>query len=905
MKKVFQSIRLWSNLILLKFIKRMGVKMRSKRFIKLSFIIMLVIFINTNIFSNNEEFKVESFLKSFVFRGLGPYRCGSWVTGFAVPEKPLKAHLYTFYVATRNGGVWKTTNNGTTFEPIFDEQRYLSIGAIALAPSNPEVVWVGTGEAYNARSSNRGNGVYKSEDGGKTWKHMGLEDTHHIAKIIIHPENPDIVYVAAMGHLFTPNKERGLFKTTDGGKTWKKILYVNESTGVIDLVINPLNPDILYAATYEMMRRPWELKRGGPGSGIYKTTDGGRTWQKLTNGLPSGKVGRIGIDIYLKNPNILYAIVENLNKGTPFGEVYRTDDAGRTWRRVSPPEINLSEKAPYSFNQIRIDPTDDKKIYVLGITLANSTDGGKTWHDVKWPPKRLFSKAFGDVRTLWIDPLNPDRIFFGSDGGVFISYDGGKTCDHYYNLPLGEFYAVGVDMDEPYNIYGGLQDHDSWKGPSNGWSGRITISDWVTVGIQDGMYNQVDPICSRWLYNTFQFGGHRRVDQRLGVAKNIMPKREKGKEPYRFNWTPPLIISPHNSSIIYTGAQVLLRSLDRGEHWEEISPDLTTNDREKIKAGGREIHYCTITTISESPLKPGLIWVGTDDGKVWITKNGGVDWIDLTENLTKAGAPINYNVSRVFASYHNPGTAYVTKSGFKWDDFKPFVFKTTDYGKTWISISNNLPEFPVNVIIEDRKNPNLLFVGTDSGLYVSINGGKKWFPMKNNLPWVKITDLIIHPRDNDLIVATYGRGLFITDITPLQQLNEEILEKEIYFFDIESKNQYVTRGWGNYHLYGDRHIFTPNEPNAIVINYYLRDKTSKEVKIIIKNLYGEIVKELTGKGERGLNTVLWNMRGKNNELVEPGVYQIILKIGEKVFTKKAMIRKRIAWEIGPRTITIK
>jgi photosystem II stability/assembly factor-like uncharacterized protein len=878
-----------------------------------------------------------SLLKSFSFRSLGPYRAGSWVTCFAVPESPPKAHLYTYYVGTRNGGVWKTTNNGTTFESIFDDQDYLSIGAIALAPSNPDIVWVGTGEAYNARSSHRGDGIYRSSDGGKTWQSMGLRDSHHIARIVVHPQNPEIVYVASMGHLFSSNEERGVFKTTDGGRTWQKTLYINEKVGVIDLVMSPQNPDILYAAAYEKYRYPWHFEEGGPESGVYKTIDAGKSWQRLGGGFPTGKIGRIGLDIYLRNAGILYAVVENSNTRPPTaeeaaqdrkrgvepeprviaGEVYRSDDAGATWKKMNAATADVSGKAAYSFNQIRIDPNNDQKVYIIGVALAYSYDGGRTWKNLGWPPS-LFSSAFGDVRTFWIDPENSDRMLFGSDGGVHVSYDGGKTCDHQYNIPLGEFYALGVDMDEPYNIYGGLQDHDSWKGPSNAWSGQVTLEDWVTVGIQDGMFNVVDPVDSRWVYNTYQFGGHGRVDQVQGTRTNIQPERDKDKAPYRFNWTPPLHISPHNSEIIYTGAQVLLRSLKRGDDWREISPDLTTSDPEKI-AGRGNITFCTITTISESPLTPGFIWVGTDDGKLWLTRDGGANWADRTPNIVRAGAPAELWVSRVFASHHREGTAYVTKTGFRNDDFRPFVYRTEDYGESWTPILAGLSDFPVNVIFEDQKNPELLFVGSDCGVFVSIDGGKDWVRLKNNLPSAPVKDLLVHPRENDLVVATYGRGLFITDIMPLREMSEKMLGEDVYLFEIEPRIQRLTRSWGNYRLLGDRHLATPNEPNAVAIYYYLKEKPPDKVKITIMDPYGEVLREIVGKTDPGINMVIWDMRrmpGKDEapqaerrwgrgQLVDPGEYVVYLEADGKKLSRRARIKGRMGWTIGPVAAPIK
>lgn len=866
-------------------------------------------------------------LNGFTYRNLGPFRSGSWISDFAVPEFPSAAHLYTFYVAGRNGGLWKTTNNGTTFKSLFDDQDIFSIGDVTLAPSDPDTVWVGTGEHATARSSYWGDGVYKSTDGGETWTHMGLKDTQHISRIVIHPKNPDIIYVAAMGHLFTPNEERGVFKTLDGGKTWRKVLYINENVGVIDIVINRDSPDILYAAAYEKYRYPWHFEAGGAGSGIYKTSNAGRSWKKLGGGLPTGKIGRIGLDIYRKSPDILYAVVENCSMRPPTnveieqarrqerepqereigGEVYRTDDAGKTWIKMNSVEDNVGGKAAYSFNQIRVDPNNYQKIFVSTISLASSDDGGRTWSDIDWPPEKMFPGAFGDVRTMWIDPQNSNRIFMGSDGGVYISYDGGKTSDYYDNLPMAQYYAVGVDMEDPYNIYGGLQCHDNWKVPSSSWSGRVTLEDSIPMGGGDGMYNVIDPEDSRWVYNTIQFGGHSRVDQKLGTRTSIVPRREEGKDPYRFNWCPPLHISPHNSKTIYAGTQVLLRSLDRGNDWQEISPDLTLNDTVKI-AGKGHIQYCTITTISESPVTQGVIWVGTDDGRVWVTRDSGAAWSDVTKNILSAGGPEHLWVSRVFASNFEEGKAYATKTGYRRDNFKPFVFKTTDFGRTWTNISSNLPDKPVNVIYEDRKNPGLLFLGNDQGVYVSISGGSKWVNMRSNMPTIAVHDLLVHPRENDLVVGTYGRGIYITDISPLQEIDSKMLEEDIHFFQVEPTVQRVTRGWGNYNLYGSRHISTPNEPNAVVFNYYLKEETDSPVKMTISNPDGEILGRLEGQTGAGINRISWNMRQQRSgeqtqrrmrfgSLVNPGEYIVSMEVNGKIFSQKFRIIERKGWPI--------
>lgn len=886
----------------------------------------VLLFFSLFAFADSEENVNASLLKDFTYRNLGPFRSGSWISDFAVPEFPQDAHLYTFYVAGRNGGLWKTTNNGTTFEPLFDDQDVFSIGDVTLAPSNPDIVWVGTGEHATARSSYWGDGVYKSLDAGKTWEKMGLEDSHHIGRIVIHPQNPDIVYVAAMGHLFTPNAQRGVFKTLDGGRTWKKVLFIEKNVGVIDLVMNRENPYVLYAASYEKYRYPWHFEAGGPGSAIYKTEDGGENWERLTRGLPQGKIGRIGLDIYRQDPNILYAVIENCQMRPPTdeeadldrqrgidpqdreigGEVYRTDDAGNSWIKMNSVEDNVGGKAAYSFNQIRIDPNDDQKIFVTTISLANSEDGGRTWSDIDWPPRKMFLTAFGDIRTLWIDPQNSKRIFMGSDGGVYISYDGGETSDYYDNLPMAQYYAVGVDMEDPYNIYGGLQCHDNWKVPSNSWSGQVTLEDCIPIGGGDGMYNVVDPEDSRWVYNTTQFGGHYRVDQKLGIRRNIVPRRDENLDPYRFNWCPPLFISPHNSKIIYTGTQVLLRSMDRGEDWQEISPDLTQNDPIKI-AGQGHIQYCTITTISESPVVPGVIWVGTDDGKVWVTKNSGGEWTEVTDGISAAGGPGHLWVSRVFASNFDQGKAYVAKTGYRRDNFSPYVFKTTDFGENWENISATLPDKPVNVIFEDRKNPDLLFLGNDKGVYVSLNGGNSWNSMRSNMPTIAVHDLLVHPRDNDLVVATYGRGVYITDISPLQELKGDVLEEDSYLCSVESAGQRMTRSWGNYGLYGDRHLSTPNEPNAVVFSYYLKAITDGSVALTVTDGDGEIVAELQGPKEAGLHRLSWNMHRQNRgeqtrgrrsgPAVDPGEYLVTLEVSGKELTRKFKILPPKGWPL--------
>ena len=870
------------------------------------------------------------------FRNIGPFRTSAWVTEIAVPDAPLRDHLYTIYAATRTGGLWKTTNNGITWDPISDSVEVAAVGAVAVAPSNPNILWMGTGDQANARSSYSGKGVFKSVDAGKTWQLMGLPDSHHVARIVIHPTNPDVVFVAAMGHLFSRNAERGVFRTKDGGKTWDKVLYVDDGTGAIDLVMHRKSPDTLYAAMYEKHRTPWQLVLGGKGSAVYKTEDGGGKWRKL-EGLPSGNVGRIGLDINARNPNLLTAIVENLNErrtgmparvdacavgggrgapprpggpigpGTPMGnEVYRSEDGGRTWKKTHADDIDVAgSKAPYSFNQIKTNPADPSQIIVNSDSMYESRDGGKTW------TCQFFRGVFGDFRSMWWDEQDPQRLMLGSDGGVNVSYDGGRTADYFLNMKVGEIYAVGVDMDDPYNVYAGLQDHDSWKGPSNSRGGQITLEDWTTVGTGDGMYNQVDPTDSRWVYNSFQTGGQRRFDQLTGQAANIQPQRPEGAPALRYNWITPIVLSPHNPQIVYTGAQVLFRSLNRGDGWQEISPDLTTGDASKCGLNSGYVPYCTITSVSESPLTAGVIWVGTDDGKVQVTRDHGATWTDLTGAIAAAGGPADRYVSRVFASSHQPGTALVAKNGFRNDDFRPYLYRTTDFGSSWTAIAGNLVDSPINVVVQDRKNPNLLIVGNDLGVWVSIDGGAVWTRLKANLPTVPVHDLTIHPRENDLVLGTYGRGLFVGDIAHLQGLSSEALTKPFHLFAVEPRTPYSFRALGNFHLFGSKYIEVPNEPDALTITYFLRAAFDGGSVVTITDIAGERVAQLKGPASAGINRVQWNMRsgsapaggrgarggggrgGVGGPLMPAGDYRITVDVGGQQQATVGRIRERI------------
>ncbi|MGB2764906.1 MAG: hypothetical protein WBC20_10890 [Candidatus Aminicenantaceae bacterium] len=894
----------------------------------LKFLVVLAIFCCTLIVPSDtlSQTPGEKILKNFSYRSIGPTRQSGRFVDFAVP----KQQPYTFYAATASGGLWKTTNNGITFKPIFDFEKVFSIGDIAVDPSNPNIVWVGTGEGNNSRSAYWGDGIYKSTDAGKTWKNIGLKESHHIGRIVIDPKNPKIVYVAALGHLYSENPERGLYKTTNSGKTWKKVLDVvvrGKNIGVVDVVMDPTNNKILYAATYDKVRKPYTFNLGGPGSAIYKTTNAGKSWTKLAGGLPGGMLGRIGIDVYRKNPNILYATIENANKpgmsdeerekellegkssrGMIGGEVYRSDDAGKIWKKVSPDKQSIGGAPAYYYGQIIIDPNDDKVVHVLSAASWGTRDGGKTWQG---RPLRFG----GDDHALWINPKDSNHMFLGYDHGMGITYDGGKNWYHPDFLPLAQFYAVGVDMSYPYRVAGGLQDNGSHMAPSTKrGGGPIQLEDWQNVGGGDGMYNVFDQKTNRYLYNESQFGPLQRLDLKTGERKSIAYSRQKRE--LRWNWNSPILVSPHNSDVIYHGGNILVKSPFRGEYWEEVSPDLTTNDPEKLitgKGGDGNIQYCTITTIDESPLIEGVLWVGTDDGNVQLSRVGGKNWTKLNDRIT--GNPA-YWVSRVAASHHDAGTAYVSYTGYRRDDFRPFVYKTTDYGETWISIASNLPNEPINVIKEDHKNPNLLFVGTEFAVYVSIDCGKSWTKMKTNIPTQPVHDLVIHPRENDLVVATHGRGIFITDISPLQELTPEAMAEDVYLFNIESKIKWVAPRRMNS---SSSNYDGKSEPNGIVINYYLKNKVEGDVKISVYK-GNMLINEIKGSSAGGINNAIWNMtkrrerteeekkemremteryrsygyryRGDVNFVSSPaglGEYKFVLTVGDRKFTRKASI----------------
>jgi photosystem II stability/assembly factor-like uncharacterized protein len=841
----------------------MRLKTRVKA-LALGILILVPLLGLTNVFAQAVN---EDFFKFITYRDIGPTRQGVRYTDFAVPlQQP-----FTFYAATSSGGLLKTENNGQTFAFIFDFEKSFSIGDIAVGPSNPNIVYVGTGEANSSRSTYWGDGVYKSTDGGKTWKNVGLPESHHIGRIVVHPTNPDVVYVAALGHLYSQNPERGLYCTKDGGKSWTKSGFQTNDfsgkrdIGAVDVVMDPKNPEILYCATYDKLRRPWTYDIGGPGSAIYKSTNGARSWKKLGGGLPGGILGRIGLTVYPKNPNILYAVIENCNKpnmtpeqrwqeiqaGKPSagmidGEVYRSDDAGATWKKVSPEKMSIGSGPGYYYCDVIVDPNNDKHVYALSVGVQESKDGGKTWG-------RPFNFG-GDNHALWIDPANSNHMLLGYDHGMGITFDGGKNWYHPDNQPMAQFYAVDFDMSYPYRVAGGLQDNGSHMGPSTKKGGAaIRLEDWQSVGGGDGMYNVFDRKTNRYLYNESQFGPLSRQDLVTGESKSIAYSRVKPAT--RWNWCSPILVSAHNSDTVYHCGNIVVKSVNRGETWSEISPDLTTNDPAKMpdgKGGDGNIQYCTITTFDESPLIPGLLWVGTDDGNVQVTRNDGANWTKVNDKIT--GNP-GYWVSRVAASNADPGTAYVSYTGLRQDDFRPFLYKTTDYGQTWTSIAGNLPNEPINVVREGNKNPNLLFVGTEFTVHVSIDGGKSWNRMKGNMPTQPVHDLKVHPRENDLIVATHGRGIFIADISPLEELTSDVFGKDASLFSIEPKFNWreTSRQASSSVNYSGK-----SEAAAFSIFYFLKAKPASEVKVQIYK-GNMLINEINGTANPGMNMAAWDM----------------------------------------------
>ncbi len=927
-------------------------------------------------------------LKAFRWRSIGPANMGGRIDDIAVVE----SNPSIYYVGYATGGIFKTVNNGTTFEPIFDIYPTNSIGDLAVAPSDPNIIYAGTGEANNRQSSSFGDGMYKSTDAGKTFVNVGLVNTQSIARVVVHPTNPNIVYVAALGHLFGPNKERGLYKTIDGGKTWINSKFIDEDTGFTDVVMDPSKPDTLYAASYQRRRTAHGFNGGGPGSALWKTTDGGKTWTKLQgNGLPDGMLGRIGLDLCRTRPNVVYAQIEvgpsggtgagvgadgkpvtpgaggrggqapaGAQPGQPGAQappdpkksgVWRSDDGGRTWRVVS----NTNDRPMY-YSQIRVDPGNADIVFLGGAPAFKSVDGGKTFQTIQ-------NLAHSDHHAIWINPKNSNHVIYGNDGGLDVSYDQGATWDFINTKATGQFYAISADMRRPYFVCGGLQDNGSWCGPSAKRNAvGILNSDWYRVGGGDGFYTQQDPEDWAIVYAESQDGAVNRLDLRKGTTTSIRPRapRAAGQsgpspeqlaqmaaqfgmstpstasnvvpvppagEAFRFFWNTPTVLSPHNPEIVWVGGNRLFKSYNRGDTWT-MSPDLTRNlsrftrpimglagDAPMASKHDGVATTSVITTVAESPVVPGLVWVGTNDGNLQVSRDGGDAWKNVAGNVK--GVPDETFVSRVEPSHFDAGTCYVAFDAHRTDDHKPYVYVTKDYGETWTAIANNLPAGNVNVVREDPKNRNLLYAGTEYAMFISLDGGKEWKRFSTGLPTVRIDDILVHPRDNDLIIGTHGRSIWILDdISALQQMTDAAAAADATLFPprpaVAWRNditQSITVG-GNKYFRGE------NPAAGTAISYYLKSAPAGDVKITIADVTGRVVRELAGTKEAGLNRVQWNLRGNpiaggaggrgagsgqaagggggrggfgGGPAIEPGTYLLKLSVGGKDYTQKIVV----------------
>jgi len=780
-------------------------------------------------------------LERLEWRSIGPANMGGRTTDVeGVPGNP-----NLVYVATASGGLWKTANGGVTWKPIFERQNTISLGDIALDPSSPNVIWAGTGESNTRNSVSFGDGVYKSTDGGNTWQHLGLGGTERISRILVHPRNSDIAWVGALGHAFAPHDERGVFMTTDGGKSWQKTLYIDAEHGVADMDIDASNPNILYATMWSFERKPWTFRSGSEKGGVFKSIDGGRTWKKLSSGLPA-LVGRIGVKVAPSNGNVVYVIAESKE-----GLLYRSDNGGETFREVSR-DTRIVSRGFY-YTDLRVDPTDENRIYAVASTLFVSIDGGRSFRSIT-------GRTHIDYHALWIDPKNPERMWQGQDGGIAVSYDRGETWETVNNIPLGQFYHVHADNRSPfYWVMGGLQDNGSWTGPSRTREpAGILNDDWRMVSFGDG-FGVINHADDPEIYlSESQSGFVVRTDFRSREQQLVRPYTAGAGGPasaskYRFHWDAPLVLSPHDKSTVYLGGNVVFKSKDFGKTWEKISPDLTTNDPEKQKAAGGPIaeentsaeYHCTIISLAESPASAGVLWAGTDDGNLQTSLDGGKNWTNLIEGVP--GVPKFSPVSHVEPSRAAAATAYVSFDRHMFDDFRPYLFKTTDGGRTWANISGNLPASAyVLVVREDPKNPSLVYAGTELGLFASYDGGNQWLSLGlKNLPNVAIHDIVVHPRENDLILATHGRSLWILDdATALQQLNVETLARDAHLFDIRPALRFTTR-FTRYGI-GDKLFAGANPPYGALVTYHLKEKQDEKatLKLQVFDAAGKLVREI-------------------------------------------------------------
>lgn len=813
-----------------------------------------------------EDTQAKDPIENMKFRNIGPAVGGGRIT--AVVGIPGRPNIY--YAGAGGGGVFSTQDGGLSWKPIFEKEGTSSIGAIALAPSNPNLVWLGTGESNLRNDVITGRGVYFSPDAGATWNFMGLKDAGQISNIVIDPNDPNVVLVGVLGHAWGPSVDRGVFRTIDGGKNWKKVLYVDDTTGVSSLIMDPNNPMVLFAGFWPVRRYPWMLESGGPTGGIYRSTDGGNTWKKLTEGLPEGPTGRIGMAASLSNPRHIYAVIESKK-----GIAWDTTDLGDHWKQVT--DNHSFNARPFYFSQIAVAPNNENKVYFINYNIMLSEDGGKTGRNTTRGGVHV------DHHALWIDPLDPDRMIDGNDGGVYVTSDGARTWRYLDNLPIEQFYQVAVDDNSPYNLCGGLQDNNAWCGTSNSLSrGGITGYDWFTVTGGDGEYavpgHGKD---AHLVYVDSQNGVVQRVNVQNGLSSSIRPYlygvsfKKPADLKYRFNWTSPIAVSYTDPNEVYIGGNVLFKSTDAGAHWTPISPDLTRNDKSKQETSGGSIEYdisgaetfdC-ILSFSISPLDPKIIWVGTDDGVVQVTRDGGATWTNVTSSIPNL--PQWGRVQQIEASPNDPATAYVAVDFHEVDNNKPYVFKTHDSGKTWTAIMQGLPEEdPARVVREDPNQKGFLVVGTDTGLFYSADDGSHWTPLKGNFPTVPIYDLKFVKNKHDLVVASHGRGLFILDdITPLEESHGQVARSDFHLFP-----GLTAVNWHNWNKHGfsSGGYVAPNPPSGAVITYYLpseikvtpedRKKNQTPVKIVVSDSSGQVIRTMYGPSKFGINRASWNLR---------------------------------------------
>jgi len=830
------------------------------------------------------------------FRSIGPATMSGRIADLAVYEK----NPAIWYAGTAHGGVWKTTSNGATFTPLLQDRGLLSIGDVTVSQSNPDIVWVGTGESNNRQSTSWGDGVWKSTDGGKTFENVGLKDSKHVNRIVIDPNNNDIVLVAATGPLFGSGGERGVYKTIDGGKTWKRVLFVDDETGANDLVISPTDPKTLYASTYQRRRTACCVNGGGPGSGVWKSTDGGDTWTRLTNGIPAGPLGRIGLDAYRRNGNIVYASIE---AATPAGAggrggrggggapaegadsaqgggrgaaaagetgLYRSDDGGATWKRVT-----TNNPRPLYFSQVRIDPNNPDKVFQGGVKMSITNDAGKTVET------QASLVAHDDIHAIWIDPNNSESVIIGGDGGLYHSYDGAKTWNFYGNVPVGLFYHVSYDMSMPYNVCGGMQDNYDWCGPSQSRMGAgIMNYDWFQIQGGDGFEAIPDKRDPRWIYSESQDGNMIRRNKVTGESKNIRPNAQnvtpapKAGESFRWEWDTPMMLSPHDPGTLIVAANKVFVSHDRGDSWTVISPDLTSNlNRDTVVTMGTKgadirvarddgvSQYPAIVTIAESPKQAGVYYTGSDDGLVYVSRDGGKNWTNIT-NLP--GMPAGAWISEVVPSAYDAGTVYVTVDNHRENDYTPHLWVSKDFGATFSSIVNGLTGEVARTLTEDQRNRDVLYLGTETGIFLSLDRGKSWERLKSNLPTVRVDEITLHPRDNAMLVATHGRALWILDhLEPIQEY-AAAKSADAKLFTLPTALEWKTKDDRNDEFWGHSYFIGENPPNEAVIQYFLKSPVS-DLKLRVSDAAGKTVRELTvpsGKNQSGIQTICWDMRGE-------------------------------------------